>query len=36
MDVLETEAGSEGVALFARIKAALDPEGLVNPGKMLR
>ncbi len=28
MDFLETEAGAEGVALMARIKAALDPEGL--------
>ena len=36
MDFLETEAGAEGVALMARIKAALDPEGLFNPGKMLR
>ena len=36
MDFLQAEAGASGVALMARIKQALDPQGLFNPGKMLR
>ena len=36
MDFLQAEAGAAGVALMARIKQALDPQGLFNPGKMLR
>ncbi len=32
---LPLEHGEEGVELMRAIKAALDPEGLMNPGKML-
>ena len=36
IDFLVAEHGSEGVELMARIKQALDPLGILNPGKMLR
>ncbi|HEY2049717.1 MAG TPA: FAD-binding oxidoreductase [Caulobacteraceae bacterium] len=32
---LERELGSGGVALLRRVKAALDPQGLMNPGVLL-
>lgn len=32
---LELEHGAEGVAAMRAIKAALDPDGLLNPGKIL-
>ncbi|HEX4746209.1 MAG TPA: FAD-linked oxidase C-terminal domain-containing protein [Gaiellaceae bacterium] len=32
---LPLEHGEEGVALMRRVKAALDPDGLFNPGKIL-
>ncbi len=31
---LEREAGAEGVALMRRLKAVLDPQGLLNPDKV--
>ena len=33
--LLELEHGAEGVELMRAIKAALDPDGLMNPGKIL-
>ncbi len=35
IDALEAERG-EGVDLMRRIKQALDPQGLLNPGKIFR
>lgn len=35
MRYLEREFGAEGVAMMRAIKTALDPEGLLNPGKLL-
>jgi FAD/FMN-containing dehydrogenase len=32
---LATELGGTGVDVLARIKAALDPEGIMNPGVLL-
>jgi alkyldihydroxyacetonephosphate synthase len=32
---LERELGSEGLALLRRVKVALDPQGLMNPGVLL-
>jgi alkyldihydroxyacetonephosphate synthase len=32
---LERELGTEGVTLLRRVKAALDPQGLMNPGVLL-
>jgi len=32
---LETELGAEGLALLRRIKAALDPTGMMNPGALI-
>jgi alkyldihydroxyacetonephosphate synthase len=29
------ELGPEGIDALRRIKAALDPDGLMNPGKLL-
>jgi alkyldihydroxyacetonephosphate synthase len=34
-DWLERELGTEGVALLRRVKATLDPHGLMNPGVLL-
>jgi alkyldihydroxyacetonephosphate synthase len=34
-DHLEAEIGATGVALLRRIKHALDPDGLLNPGNLL-
>jgi alkyldihydroxyacetonephosphate synthase len=34
-DVLVDELGSEGVALLRRIKQALDPNGIMNPGVLV-
>ncbi|MDO5055916.1 MAG: FAD-linked oxidase C-terminal domain-containing protein [Lautropia sp.] len=34
MDFLREETGDEAVALMARIKQALDPDGILNPGKI--
>ncbi|MDO5103023.1 MAG: FAD-linked oxidase C-terminal domain-containing protein [Lautropia sp.] len=36
MDFLRTEAGEVGIELMARIKRALDPLNLMNPGKIFR
>jgi D-lactate dehydrogenase (cytochrome) len=36
IEFLEAEHGAEAVALMAKIKQALDPLGILNPGKMLR
>jgi D-lactate dehydrogenase (cytochrome) len=33
--LLPLEHGDEGVALMRRLKAALDPDGIMNPGKIL-
>jgi len=35
-DALEEEVGSEGVAVMRGIKRALDPRGILNPGKVFR
>lgn len=35
-DWLETEIGPSGLDVHRRIKSALDPSGLLNPGKVLR
>jgi alkyldihydroxyacetonephosphate synthase len=32
---LETELGAEGLALLRKIKTALDPTGMMNPGALL-
>ncbi|HPU35344.1 MAG TPA: FAD-linked oxidase C-terminal domain-containing protein, partial [Bacillota bacterium] len=32
---LPWELGSQGVQVLQKIKEALDPEGLLNPGKMV-
>jgi FAD/FMN-containing dehydrogenase len=32
---LATELGETGVDVLTRIKAALDPEGIMNPGVLL-
>ncbi|HLY78134.1 MAG TPA: FAD-linked oxidase C-terminal domain-containing protein, partial [Caulobacteraceae bacterium] len=34
-DWLATELGESGVALLRRVKAALDPNGIMNPGVLL-
>jgi len=35
-DFLETEAGPEAIAVMRAIKTALDPRGILNPGKIFR
>ena len=32
---VELEWGAEAYALMRRLKAALDPDGLLNPGKVI-
>lgn len=34
-DVLEQELGREGLALLRKVKAALDPAGVMNPGALI-
>ena len=34
-DYLEAQVGSRGLAAIRAIKTALDPEGILNPGKVL-
>jgi len=33
--LLELEHGAEGVELMRSVRAALDPDGIMNPGKVL-
>ena len=35
MKYLEAELGPEALALMGAIKRAIDPDGIINPGKML-
>jgi len=35
-DALEEEVGSEGVEVMRGIKRALDPRGILNPGKVFK
>ena len=35
-DALEEEVGSEGVEMMRGIKNAVDPRGILNPGKVFR
>jgi FAD/FMN-containing dehydrogenase len=34
-DYLTAELGETGVALLRKVKAALDPNGIMNPGVLL-
>ena len=35
MKLLEKEAGAAGIATMKNIKLALDPNGIMNPGKII-
>jgi D-lactate dehydrogenase (cytochrome) len=36
MDFLVQEAGSEAIAMMRAIKQALDPDNVMNPGKIFK
>ncbi len=36
IDLVEHQFGQKGIAVMRAVKAALDPRGIMNPGKVIR